>query len=225
MLAFALAAIRATGRKTGWHRSADPGLGSRVRATVAEAERWLRTGMLSGLGAEVPGPHVIARVRASRARKRHQSAVDVVALHGRYVRRLDRPALLRAVEDNALLTTKDDVLLRTQARAIAYAAKWGGAAALNGPPRGAGGASSDAPRRLLRDKGLAAPETWRLLGRGERDSVPPRHRLSSHASRARSAETVGLDTRDDDHIAPEGPAATARTTCAGSPGAHYRIEA
>lgn len=111
VLAFALQAIRATGRKTGWHRSAAPELGAQVRDTVAEAERWLRTRMLSGIRAEAPTPQVIARVRASRARKRYQSALDVVALHARYVRRLDRAALRQAVQNNALLTSKDDVLL------------------------------------------------------------------------------------------------------------------
>lgn|GEM_PF-1422729 len=111
VLAFALQAIRTTGRRTGWHRSASPELGARVRDTVAEAERWLRTRMLSKIRTDLPTPQLIARVRASRARGRYQPALDVAALHNRYIRRLDRDALRHAVQDNALVTSKDDRLL------------------------------------------------------------------------------------------------------------------
>ncbi len=111
LLVFALDAIRSVGRKTGWHRSASAELGDRVRKRVAEADRWLRTRMLTELHPKPPTPQLRARVRASRHRPRYQAALDVVALHARYVRRLDRSALRSAIEEHALVTGKDDLLL------------------------------------------------------------------------------------------------------------------
>jgi hypothetical protein len=67
--------------------------------------------MLSSLPRAVVTPQTIARVRAGRSRKRYQAALDVVGLHGKFVRRLDKDALRDAVQNNALVTSGDDVLL------------------------------------------------------------------------------------------------------------------
>jgi hypothetical protein len=111
VLVAALEAIRSSGRKTGWHRSASPDVGALVRDRVVAAERWLRSRMLSSLPRALITPHTIARVRASRSRRRYQAALDVVGLHTKFVRHLNRDALRDAVQDNALVTSADDVLL------------------------------------------------------------------------------------------------------------------
>jgi hypothetical protein len=111
VLVFALDAIRSVGRKTGWHRSAAADLGMLVRDRVTASERWLRTRMLAELRRTPPSPQLLARVRSSRVAKRYQAALDVVALHTRYVRRVDRRALRAAIQDHALVTSRDEVLL------------------------------------------------------------------------------------------------------------------
>jgi hypothetical protein len=111
VLVYALDTIRAIGRRTGWHRASTPGLGSLVRDRVADAERWLRTRMLAEIHPAPPSAHVLAKVRTGRAGRLYRPALDVIDLHRRYVRRLDRLSLKQAIQDNALVTSKDDVLL------------------------------------------------------------------------------------------------------------------
>jgi hypothetical protein len=63
---------------------------------------------------EPPTPTKLARVRASRNRKRYQAALDVVELYRRYVGRLDRSAIRDAVEHHALIASRDSVLLELE---------------------------------------------------------------------------------------------------------------
>ena len=64
--------------------------------------------------ANPPAPTTLARVRASRNRKRYQAALDVVELYQRYIARLDRSAIRDAIEHHALIASRDDVLLELQ---------------------------------------------------------------------------------------------------------------
>jgi hypothetical protein len=111
VLVFALDAIQKVGKRTGWHRSTSPTLGQTVRDRVTRAERWLATRTLSEIHPVAPSPQTVARVRAGRAARRYRVALDVLELYIHFVRRSDRDALRMAVQDNALVTSRDDVLL------------------------------------------------------------------------------------------------------------------
>jgi hypothetical protein len=113
VLAFALDAICTVGRQTGWMR-ARSGVGAKAHARVERAERWLRTRMLSDLAPVQPSSQMLARVRSGRGAERYRAALDVVDLHARYVRRLDPVALREAIENHAIVTSDDSVLLELQ---------------------------------------------------------------------------------------------------------------
>jgi hypothetical protein len=111
VLAFALFAIADFGRRTGWSRSSTPGPAQLVAARVGEATKWRQARALIDVPAELPAPTTLARVRAGRNRRRYQAALDVVDLYQRYIGRLDRSAIRDAVEQHALVASRDSVLL------------------------------------------------------------------------------------------------------------------
>jgi hypothetical protein len=113
-LAFALHAIEEFGRRTGWHESSIPGPAQLVAARVAEATRWRQARSLIEVPAHPPTQMTLARVRASRSRVRYQAALEVVDLYQRYIARLDRTAIRDAIEHNALVASRDSVLLEVQ---------------------------------------------------------------------------------------------------------------
>jgi hypothetical protein len=111
LLAFSLAAIARFGRLTGWQDSMSKGVGETVRARVNDATRWSRTRAISDLRTSPPPPKTVARVRAGRRRQLYAAAIS---LYGRYhamIARLDRQAVRSAVENHALVTREDPVLL------------------------------------------------------------------------------------------------------------------
>ena len=114
VLAFALFAIAEFGRRTGWERSSANGPAQIVAARVAAATRWRQARALIDVPTDLPAPTTIARVRASRHRKRYQAALDVVELYQRYIGRLDRSAIRDAVEQHALIASRDSVLLELE---------------------------------------------------------------------------------------------------------------
>lgn len=111
VLAFALFAIAEFGKQTGWHRGGMEGPAAVVRARVAEATRWLQARNLVDLPRQPPTPVTMSRVRMGRGRLRYQAALDVVELYQRYIARLDRRAIQDAVENDALIASRDSVLL------------------------------------------------------------------------------------------------------------------
>ncbi|MFC3774724.1 hypothetical protein [Mycolicibacterium holsaticum] len=111
VLAFALFAIAEFGKRTGWHKGTMEGPAALVRTRVAEATRWLQARQLIDLPRHQPTPVTISRVRTGRGRLRYQAAVDVVELYQRYIARLDRSAIREAVENDALIASRDSVLL------------------------------------------------------------------------------------------------------------------
>jgi hypothetical protein len=111
LLAFALEAIRGFGRRTGWHRSTSAGAGSEVRRRVAEATRWLQARALAEIEIQPPTNRTTSRVRSGRARRSYKPVIDVVELYRRYLARLDRAAVREAIENHALVTSRDSVLL------------------------------------------------------------------------------------------------------------------
>lgn len=111
VLAFALFAIAEFGRRTGWSRSSTPGPAQVVAARVAEATKWRQARALIDVPAELPAPTTLARVRGGRNRRRYQAALDVAELYQRYIARLDRSAIRDAVENHALVASRDSVLL------------------------------------------------------------------------------------------------------------------
>jgi hypothetical protein len=114
VLGFALFAIAEFGRRTGWDRSSTPGPAELVGARVAEATKWRQARALIDMPAEPPAPTTLARVRSGRNRRRYQAALDVVELYQRYIARLDRSAIREAVENHALIASRDSVLLELQ---------------------------------------------------------------------------------------------------------------
>lgn len=114
MLAFALRAIADFGARTGWHERGDSGVVGIVRDRVAEATRWRQSRALTELDDALPSPTVLARVRAGRARRRYQRALDVVGLYQRYIARLDRAAIREAIEQHALIAKDDPTLLELE---------------------------------------------------------------------------------------------------------------
>jgi hypothetical protein len=111
VLVFSLDAIRAAGRKTGWHQSRSREVGLTIRRRVDDSERWLRNRMLSEIERRpIPGSK-IARVRSGRSRRRYEAALQVAALYQSLLLRLDRDAIRRMVEQHALVARTDDVLL------------------------------------------------------------------------------------------------------------------
>jgi hypothetical protein len=111
VLAFALDAVAAMGRRDGWHRSSSPDVGIAVRERVAGATRWLWTRMLGEVERRPITPVTVSRVRGGRHRRRYQAALDVFKLYQRLVARLDRAAVRDAIEQHALVSSHDDVLL------------------------------------------------------------------------------------------------------------------
>jgi hypothetical protein len=111
LLAFALHAIAEFGHRTGWQRSTDNGEAAVVRQRINDATRWLQARALTDLPTHPPSPTTISRVRAGRNRTRYRAALDVVELYERYIARLDATAIRDAVEQRALITRRDPVLL------------------------------------------------------------------------------------------------------------------
>jgi hypothetical protein len=111
VLAFALFAIADFGRRTGWHKGTMEGPAALVRVRVAEATRWLQARQLVDLPSQPPTPITMSRVRTGRGRLRYQAALDVVDLYHRYIARLDRHAIRDAIEQHALIASRDSVLL------------------------------------------------------------------------------------------------------------------
>jgi hypothetical protein len=111
LLVFVLARIAETGRRTGWHRSAAEGAGAEVRRRVSETDRWRASRALTDIAPTPPTPAAVTRVRSGRRRRDYRSAVDAYALYQRYLRRVRRDAIQDAVENHALVTSRDPVLL------------------------------------------------------------------------------------------------------------------
>ena len=111
LLAFSLAAIARFGRLTGWHESMSRGVGEVVRTRVMDATRWGRIRSLSDLRTTPPPPKSVARVRAGRKRQLYASALSLYGCYQAMVARLDRQAVRSAVENHALVTREDPVLL------------------------------------------------------------------------------------------------------------------
>lgn len=114
VLAFALRAIAEFGVRTGWHTSKVAGPALEIRRRVSEATRWRQARSIASLDPTPPPPTVLSRVRGGRHRRRYQAALDVVDLYARFITRLDRSALRDAVEQRALLASRDDVLLELE---------------------------------------------------------------------------------------------------------------
>jgi hypothetical protein len=111
LLAFALDAIAEQGRATGWQeRASRKWIGGVVARRVADAERWRQLRALADLPSGQPSAATIGRVRAGRWRRTYAAVLDVVDLHRRFVRRMDRDEIQKAVEQHALVTSRDDVL-------------------------------------------------------------------------------------------------------------------
>jgi hypothetical protein len=66
---------------------------------------------LNGIAPLPPSPTTLSRVRESRARRRYEAALDVVALYQRYIARLDRGSIRDAIENRALIVSRDSVLV------------------------------------------------------------------------------------------------------------------
>ena len=114
VLVFALDAVAEFGARTNWHRGDTAGPPAVVRARVDGAVRWRQARSLRDLPHAVPTPALQARVRARRSFRRYQHAMDVVDLHRRYVRRLERDALRAAVEQHALIARELSVLVELE---------------------------------------------------------------------------------------------------------------
>lgn len=111
VLAFALFAIAEFGKRTGWHRGSSDGPAALIRSRVAEATRWRQARQLIDVPTSVPTAKTMSRVRSGRGQLRYEAAVKVVDLYQRYIARLDRQAIRNAIEHDALIASRDSVLL------------------------------------------------------------------------------------------------------------------
>jgi hypothetical protein len=111
VLSFALDSVVRIGRLTGWEGSTSEGVGEVVHDRVGEATRWVSTRALSDLDRSTPAAKTVARVRAGRRRHLYEAALAVFQLHDRMIARLDRGAIRAAVENHAIVTREDPVLL------------------------------------------------------------------------------------------------------------------
>jgi hypothetical protein len=111
VLAFALSAIKDFGARTGWHRGENVGLAAVVKQRVDDATRWLKSRQFVGIPLQAPTPVTLNRVRTGRASLRYQPAVKVVELYQKFLATLDRETIRDAVENQALIASRDDVLL------------------------------------------------------------------------------------------------------------------
>src|SRR5262249_3564515 len=66
---------------------------------------------LADIHARPPTPKTISRVRSGRSRRTYRTVLEVIDLYRRYLARLDRAAIRDAVENHALVTSRDPVLL------------------------------------------------------------------------------------------------------------------
>ena len=111
LLAFSLAAIAQFGRLTGWQDSTSKGVGEIVRTRTTDATRWGQVRALSELKKTPPAPTTVARVRTGRKRQLYSSALSVHELYQEFISRLNRDSIRSAVENHALVTRDDPVLL------------------------------------------------------------------------------------------------------------------
>ncbi len=82
-----------------------------MTAAVADATRWLQLAELAELPRTAPSAGEVAAIRLGRNRVRYARVLAAFDLYHRYVRRLDAGAVRRAVEHDALLWRRPDVLL------------------------------------------------------------------------------------------------------------------
>jgi hypothetical protein len=108
---FALSAIINVGHRTGWEESTSKDAGRMVNRRVTDARRWRQLRALADLPAVTPSARTVSRVRAGRRRRLYAPALDVVTLFQRLLARLDRATIRRAIEEHALITRDDAVLL------------------------------------------------------------------------------------------------------------------
>jgi hypothetical protein len=111
LLVAALDAIRASGRKLGWHRSESEEIGYMVRERVLGAEGWLARRSLGDVERRPISSQTLARVRTGRHARRYSAAIAVYMLYQHFLRRLERTAIRDAIERHAVATTADEVLL------------------------------------------------------------------------------------------------------------------
>lgn len=111
LLVFSLAEVAAAGRRTGWHRSRSPEVGDEIRQRVTTARRWQHIRSLTDVQLQPLSGKTIRRVRAGRNRRPYTPVLDVIALYQRFLARLDREAIKQAVENHALVTSRNSVLL------------------------------------------------------------------------------------------------------------------
>lgn len=111
LLVFALDAVARFGRMTGWERSTSAGAGETVRERVNQATRWGRARALTDIPIRPPTDTVVARVRASRRRRAYSSVLGAIDAYRELIARLNRDAIRSAIEEHALVTRRNAVLL------------------------------------------------------------------------------------------------------------------
>lgn len=111
LLVFALDAIAQFGRMTGWESSTSRGAGETVRERVNQATRWRRVRALADIPIQPPADTVVARVRASRRRRTYSTVLAAIEVYRELIARLNRQAIKSAIENHALVTRDDAVLL------------------------------------------------------------------------------------------------------------------
>jgi hypothetical protein len=111
LLVFALDAVARFGRSTGWERSASAGAGEAVRNRVTQATRWRRVSALADIPVRPPAEKAVARVRASRRRRSYSAVLAAVQAYRELIAQMNREALKSAIENHALITRDNAVLL------------------------------------------------------------------------------------------------------------------
>ena len=109
LLVTVLDSISSQAKRLAWRGKSGPA--TLVRERGETAEHWLQTRALTQVRRVEVTPRSLTKVRTGRAARRYAPAVEAFQLLQAYLRRADREAIRRAVEEHALLATADDVLL------------------------------------------------------------------------------------------------------------------
>ncbi|MBA3405729.1 MAG: hypothetical protein H0U13_13795 [Gemmatimonadaceae bacterium] len=111
LLLYLLRVIPELAKRIRWYRSKSEAAGKLVSERVAEVEKWGQLRMLAEIEFAPPSARTFADVRTGRHRRTYQAVIDAYQAHALLTRMLDREQIRRAVEEHALITSRDSILM------------------------------------------------------------------------------------------------------------------
>ena len=111
LVRFMLDAVASSARSTGWSRDRVGETGGLIGDRRAAAERWSSSRLLLDVASQPPSSREMARLASGRRARTYRPLLDAYTLHRSLLRRHDRDALRRSVEEGAVLVSDPAVLL------------------------------------------------------------------------------------------------------------------